>query len=89
MERRDFELLVVANEGDIDMKPLQSELPMEFKPLNHLNNPEPYVGFQMQTENLLLHPHTRAQGNIASDVRGSQAYADGTGPASLYLCATR
>ena len=51
VERKDFKLLVVASEGDIDMKPLQylnedmPELPMEIKPLSHFNNPEPYIEF--------------------------------------------
>ena len=39
----------------------------------------------MQTENLLLHPHICAQGNIASDVRGRNAHMDGIEPALLYL----
>ena len=33
-----------------------------------------FIEFQLQTDNPLLHPHTRRQGTIASDVKGSQAY---------------
>ena len=31
-----------------------------------------------------MHPHSRSFGMIALDVRGSQAYTDGSRPASLY-----
>ena len=33
---------------------------------------------------MLTHPHTRAQGSSACDVKGSNGYTDGSSPASLY-----
>ena len=56
----------------------------ELKPKDSLHNPEPYIEFQFQADNLLMHPHPRSQGMIVSDVRGGKAYTNGYGPASLY-----
>ena len=90
VEAKDLKLVVVANEGDIDLKPIKQlrdsmeDVAWEFKPKDALHNPEPYLELQFQAENLLMHPHTCAQGMIASDVRGSNAYMDACGPASLY-----
>ena len=55
----------------------------EFKPINPMHNPEPYVEIQLHGDDLLMHPDTHSQASIACDVKGSNRYTDGVTPALL------
>ena len=95
VEAEDFNMVVVvANENDIALKPFHQglrymeDLAGEFKPKDALNNPEPYIEFQFQADDLLMHPHTSSQARNARDVKGSSSDMDGYSPASLYQVAS-
>ena len=70
VETKDFKLVIAADRGDIDPQPLRQilqwyeGLQWEFKRMNSLHNPEPYLEIQLNGGNLLMHPQMRSKASL-------------------------
>ena len=86
----DLKVILVGDETQLDVKPFQTlreqyhQVEWDYKRLDQLHNPEPYVEICLKQDAPLLQSYNTSQTALAFDVKGSERWTHGERPVDLY-----
>ena len=89
VDMNELKVVLVGEETQLDFKPFQIlkeqyQVEWDYKKLDQLHNPEPYVEICLRQDALLLQSYDTSQTQLAFDVKGSERWTSGDRPVDLY-----
>ena len=90
VDMNELKVVLVGDETQLDVKPFQvprehyHQVEWDYKKLDRLHNPEPYVEICLKQDVPLLQSYSPSQQSLAFDVKGSDRWTSGERPVDLY-----
>ena len=90
VDMNELKMVLVGDETQLDVKPFQilreqyHQVEWDYKKLDQLHNPEPYVEIGLKQDAPLLQSYNTRQQQLAFDVKGSERWTSGERPVDLY-----